>query len=548
MALLLQSIRVLLLGMVACFLGVALPTTSASAECFPMNSEQERMPVQTNQDPVARLLASSTSCPTDVFSFRKLLVTEGATIQTSLVNNQGFHNPDRANFSLFEMVSGSLPRLALKVDPGQFFFGHFTASKNGTLFANQTPKNLMVELIAWDAAKEQFNFYELMGNGQKGEWFYRGDSQDIAADISLLHRQHNPQNPEFGSRLRCSGCHMAGGPIMKELASPHNDWWTTARHLSFFGDLQLDAQLAEILKGLVDGDELAKSVAAGASLLETSAKLREAQHALSLQEQLRPLFCPVELNLESDVAPFDAQQSMFTVPSAFFVDPRLAQAALRISRTHYEAALTRLESHFPGTQPLRRDADHAWLTPVKASSDIRAIDRLISKKVIDQEFVSAVLGVDLTNPAFSSKRCGLLRLVPSEATGDWMGSFQGALKASTEPAAQELLRNLTDPERRSVEFEQNRAAQLLHKCQSRLSDSAAVVDFVRLLAERRAAVYESEISRNPKGQILEPRRLSGGHIDVESGFKVVFPVVPSVQPFKARPMVQLTEECEVVSH
>src|SRR5262249_48372248 len=156
--------------------------------CFPMNSEQERMPVKTNQDPVARLLASSTSCPTDVFSFRKLLITEGATIQTSVVNNQGFHNPDIGNFSLFEIVSGSLPRLALKVDPGQFFFGHFTGKQNGTLVANQTPEvdALMVELIAWDTAKERFNFYELIGNGRKGEWFYRGDSQDIAADISLL--------------------------------------------------------------------------------------------------------------------------------------------------------------------------------------------------------------------------------------------------------------------------------------------------------------------------------------------------------------------------
>src|SRR4029453_13336760 len=189
MAPLLQSMKVLLLGMAACFLGVTLPTPSASAECFPMNNEQERMPVKTNQDPVARLLASSTSCPTDVFSFRKLLVTEGATIQTSLVNNQGFHNPDLGSFSLFEMVSGSLPHLALKVDSGQFFFGHFTGETHGTLFANQTPdaQALLGELIAGDAAKEQFNFYELIGNGQKGEWFYRGDSRDIAADISLLH-------------------------------------------------------------------------------------------------------------------------------------------------------------------------------------------------------------------------------------------------------------------------------------------------------------------------------------------------------------------------
>ena len=28
----------------------------------------------------------------------------------------------------------------------------------------------MVELIAWDPGKQVFNFYELIGNGEKGEW------------------------------------------------------------------------------------------------------------------------------------------------------------------------------------------------------------------------------------------------------------------------------------------------------------------------------------------------------------------------------------------
>jgi hypothetical protein len=435
----------------------------------------------------------------------------------------------------------------LKVEPGEFFFGHFTAANNGALIsANETPRGLMIELIAWDPAKGVFNFYELIGNGQKGEWVYRGNSLDILADISHLHRQPDPQRPpQFGERLRCSGCHSAGGPIMKELVPPHNDWWTSARP-RLFGNVKPDATLTAIFQGLVDAEAFARGVTAGSLLLENSSRFQEAKSALSLQEQLRPLFCPVELNLESDVVPFDEHAPTITVSSAFFVDARLSQRPIQISRTHYEAALTQLNSSFPKTRPQRHDADHAWLTPVKASADIRAIDGLVNRKVIDREFVTGVLAVGLTNPVFSDKRCRLLRLVPAQNNSGWMEAFRAALKASPDEAAQELLRNLIDPEQRA-EFHQKQATEFVQQCQPRLEDSTAVFDLVRLLAQRRAEVFESEISQNPHGQILEPRRLPGGGIDVTSGFKIVFPVVPSVQPFQARPKLRLTEACRVVT-
>ena len=77
----------------------------------------------------------------------------------------------------------------------------------------------MVELIAWDGDKQVFNFYEMIGDGRQGKWFYRGDSLDIQADVKFLHRQTGSGDPRFGSNLRCSGCHTAGGPIMKELVA-----------------------------------------------------------------------------------------------------------------------------------------------------------------------------------------------------------------------------------------------------------------------------------------------------------------------------------------
>jgi hypothetical protein len=110
---------------------------------------------------------------------------------------------------------------------------------------------------------------------------------------------------------------------------------------------------------------------------------------------LRPLFCPVELNLESDLTPLDDKAPQLRVPAAFLVDPRLAQGSVTVEHTQYDAALVTLNAAFP-EGPQRRDADHGWLTPVKAFSDTLAVESLIKQGLIDQGFVSDVLAVDLT--------------------------------------------------------------------------------------------------------------------------------------------------------
>jgi hypothetical protein len=80
-----------------------------------------------------------------------------------------------------------------------------------------------------------------------------------------------------------------------------------------------------------------------------------------MQERLRPLFCPMELNIESDSAPVDDRNRALRVPAAFFVDPRLGTADISIDRQHYDAAVKKLNASLPETQG-RADADHGWLT------------------------------------------------------------------------------------------------------------------------------------------------------------------------------------------
>jgi hypothetical protein len=294
------------------------------------------------------------------------------------------------------------------------------------------------------------------------------------------------------------------------------------------GALRPDAIVGGKLANVVDAGELSKLINASAQRLAASPGYRKALTARSMQELLRPLFCPMEVNIESDSEAFDDRKPTLQVPSSFFVDSRLAAATISIKREHYDAALQRVSSRLPKNAG-RADADHAWLTPVKARSDMVAVDSLVEQGVVDNEFVAAVLAVDFTNPVFSRRRCDLLKLVPEERGPDFVARFRSALRGSSGPDAVELLDNLSNPAR-NADFHKKQALAFLTKCQQRSADSDPVLDWLRLLAQRRAEVSTSEISRNSRGHILE-----------DPG-RVVF---PTTQPPPVSAALALTTACQV---
>ena len=208
--------------------GLMVQVGSATAACVIQDFSGRT--VQNNHNPLAKLLSASDACPKNVFEFHSRLTSAGAKLRPAVVVNGGFHNPknnpDQVQMKLFEIVAGHLNQPNVEINDGEFFFGHFITTDGTNLQAVQV---VFIELIARDPVKEVFNFYELTREKGLLGWFYRGDSIDIQQDVRLLHRQPDPRNPRFGNRLRCSGCHMAGGPIMKELEAPHNDWGRTAR-------------------------------------------------------------------------------------------------------------------------------------------------------------------------------------------------------------------------------------------------------------------------------------------------------------------------------
>lgn len=61
---------------------------------------------------------------------------------------------------------------------------------------------------------------------------YEGDA---LLDNTYLYRTPPAGQSKFGSRMRCSACHVSGAPIMKEQDAPHNDWWMKDHQLTFLG-------------------------------------------------------------------------------------------------------------------------------------------------------------------------------------------------------------------------------------------------------------------------------------------------------------------------
>lgn len=510
---------------VVLFVGMFALAAPSRADCVPKN-----LATPPPRDPVARILVREARCPSDAREFGDAVKRAGARSEPTMVNFVGFNNPDPGAFFIFEIVAsgGDASAPAIAIERGDLLFGHFTVpTGDGRLVANRD--GLVLELIAWDPDKGYYNFYELT----RGEWVYRGDSKDILDDIRLLHRQRNASAPPFGTRLRCSGCHVNGGLLQKELSAPHNDWFVKSRvpHIDL-GTLKPDRFVQDKVAAMADADELAKVVTAANRRLANSPGYRKVLATRTLQERLRPLFCPVELNIESDADPFDARKPVLHIPAAFFVDPRLATADITIQRTSYDAALQTLGSRLPA-KTLRIDADHGWLAPVKAHSDIVAVEALIDQAVVDKEFVADVVAVDFTNPAFSGIRCGLLKLVPNEGGSNFVARFIDALRGASGPGATELLSNLTDPARNAA-FHEQVAASFLASCQQRAADPAAVLEWSRLLAQRRAEVSASEISQNPKGHILEDRQDDSGRI-----------VFPAIQPKAVAGRLALTSTCQV---
>lgn len=495
------------------------------------NNTGEVLAPGAHADPLFKIVTSQRFCANNALEFRKLVLAQGLKVKPSMVANRGYNNPlPQGLFSFFEAVTGDYK--GMQIEPGDWFFGHFQVAVNNDSAStsvlqeqNQAGDNaLLLESVVWDPDAGMFRFYEIRGNGQGGEWFYRGSSLDVLDDIKNVWRNTNLDEPLFGKKpdlakgnpggatLRCSGCHMNGGPIMKELAFPHNMWWRENRPLPL-GSMVVQPAIQGILDEVVDASDFASWINAGYHKLFNSEPYMGARAKTSLQEQLRVLFCEQEVNIAADTKPLgDPKATIVEAPIGFFVDPRLlpkGPTSIKIQKDLYLNALKHFGSSFVdsqagGSRPTDGiDADHGFASPVKAHSDMLLGDAMVKRGLIDEEFILDVIAVDMTRPMFSDARNRLLLMLPDKAAGGWMDEFKTNLRASQDPAAKELYANLTDPERNAA-YHRSKARQLVGKLAANAGDQDTVTGWVRLLGQRRIEVFHAQISQHPEGQIFEP--------------------------------------------
>jgi len=460
---------------------------------------------KTKQDAVNLLLNQAKNCPKSIAEFNQLLQVNNLAVKTTMVANRGKNNPSLGSFSFFASIAGAM-QSGFIIQPGEFYLGYFTGLEGDKLQLDQQPETgkLLIELIAWDQEAQWYDFYELRGlNNAETRWFYRGNSGDALLDNQYLYRDNPKDKPKFGKRMRCSACHNSGGPIMKEIKLPHNDWWDNASQLPFLPN-HPDETVELLVNSLVDAPVFAAEVETGIKRTFQSEGLKQLRQKLSLQERLRPLFCTTEINIES-------AQGNWSIPSAFWLNPLLGHLNVELSKTSYQDLLEKYNMHFPETD--FRDADHAWLTPVKGRNDLLAIKQLVKEKTITLEFAQSVLMIDFAHPVFSSERCGLLQFIPAQDDANWLEQFSVNLKGAQENGrALELAGYLANDKVFNQQLFHALLVSYFEEVKQNIETVAGQQVIFGDLLRLRKAVGENELSQNPLGQILEP------------GFRVIFPV------------------------
>jgi hypothetical protein len=306
----------------------------------------------------------------------------------------------------------------------------------------QFPDNpSLVEVWGFDRARGRFNYYVL--NGSPLSWKFRGSSE--GADLLSA-------NAREGT---CLACHINGGPLMKELTRPWNNWhsdvspatylqpasspdvrWRVAQSPRFKDRLDQAENLQVKIEAAIRQFNTRRVTGAlergpdGSEVIDAQgrAKVRQGRRLL------RPLFETTEINLASSeqksrLHPLPQVSAQgpdlpVVIPDSFFLNAQLiGQGGLGIARARQFSQVARVSPQEyrdliaqTNTRLFRQpgDADFAWLVPEPSRIDNDMVDRLLRAGVVSQEFVAAVQAIDLETPVFSRQRASLLRFIPDE--------------------------------------------------------------------------------------------------------------------------------------
>lgn len=381
-------------------------------------------------DPIARLaFATGDTCPTTFPEIVEKLVASGKCDghRSLLVSEtaQLLEKPtDYRAVTFMECEVGDGQR-------GSVWFSTFGIQAASDLEKTKIPDN--AEMLAFDPAAGVFNYYETKGD----EIEFFGNSQELV------------EKGASGQTRRCAECHTGGGPVMKELNAPWLHWnldFTTPGHREIIAanEKLLGRETNPIdLEGLVQqgNDEWnARRLALAKEGLGTTR---------TVADLLRPVFCTVEVNLDSDFGP---QVSSGPLTEMVLDDTLSSFASIKLSNDDYQAIIASFGSRM-AVPTDKIDTVGAFTRIQRGDADSNYQQKLIDDGILDREFVEDVLLVDFTRAVFSTDRCNLLEFAPDlegrDATVDRIraGFIENLKKADDlSGAAKDFLRNLEQDE------------------------------------------------------------------------------------------------------
>lgn len=298
------------------------------------------------------------------------------------------------------------------------------------------PAQTFLQIMAWDARNEVFNFY-----AREGEtWVWAGNSEHALAPGS------RGQGP-FDS-------HVNGTMVMKELKQPWINWNSMNAGFSL-EVLAPDDPVRQhpLLRDLSGGEQMERSVVRPGVRRWHAVRVANAigpgGMIASPGHFLRQLFETTTVNLISSTVESRSvrRDTRFDLPLSFFINSDalfnvvgllLAVSPPRALGAHYLDSLAKFEFAIAELD-FRQDGDthFAFLVPEPAFEDVDLLDQLIRAGLLSRRLVACVLMVDFPNPIFSTRRARLMKHLPDaaiSATG-WSEAIAGRIMAASEASS-----------------------------------------------------------------------------------------------------------------
>lgn len=380
-------------------------------------------------DPVAKLVyGTDGGCPADFEGVvEKLLDSGKCTSHRSVLaseTSQLLGRPDSyRSVTAMDCDVG-------EAEPGRVFFSLFGVRAASNPSQTQLPSN--AEMIAFDPAEGLFNYYETEGD----EVAFFGDSAQFVLDGS-----------GSGNVRRCAACHTGGGLVMKELARPWVHW---PDDFETPGHAEIVAGNADVMGEAMGGEALEDMIREGNTAWNAT-RIETVRAGLGTEttvaDLLRPLFCTVEVNLESNAPDTNIRSGRLS--EVVFDERFRAFKNIKFNGTVYDALIRANGQRMAFGGEIDTIGAMTRITRGAADADYEA--QLIAASIVDEEFVEDVLFVDFTRAVFSDDRCGLLEFAPeldadeisAEAIREgFIKNLEDDSPADRTPAG-DLLRNLT---------------------------------------------------------------------------------------------------------